>query len=137
VGYTTTEDSHFRRLAEVTDWSYRQQKNDRKIHQMLGRFMAGEYYPFKDATAGPHTAIPLLSMAARAMSRHLISKEPRALVNTQIEDLKTWAENQELSTNRRVVTSDAASVLVTRAGGAPRRRAASHTARAACGCVRV
>lgn len=108
----TTEDKHFRRLAEVVSWSYSQQKQDRKIHQTLIRFMAGEYYPFKGEKAGPHTAVNLLSMASRAMGRHLISKEPRALVNTTIDSFKSWAENQEISTNTRITTSNAAMTLV-------------------------
>jgi len=112
MAFTTSDDRHFVRLTEAVDWSFRQSKIDRKIHQMLVRFMAGEYYPFKDSTAGPHTAINLLSMASRAMTRHLISKEPRALVNTTSEQLKSWAENQEISTNRRITTSDAAMVIV-------------------------
>ena len=84
------------------DWSYRQQKADREIHHTLTRYLMGEHYPVRYGECGPQTAIPLLSLAGRAMSRHLISKAPREMVSAADPNLKTWAENTEISANRRI-----------------------------------
>jgi len=101
----TTDDPHFQRLTETVDWSYRQQKVDREIHKTILDYLMGEYYPTRSGESGPQTAIPLLSLAARAMSRHLISKAPRAIVSTADPQMKSWAENNEISTNKRIARS--------------------------------
>ena len=64
-----------------------------------------------DTNSGFPTSIPLLSMAARGMSRHLVSKAPRVLVNTQPKELKSWAENAEIATNKRIMRSNLAAEL--------------------------
>ena len=40
------------------------------------------------------------------MARHTISKAPRVLVNTQPKQLKSWAENAEIATNKRIMRSN-------------------------------
>jgi len=111
VAYTELNDKHFDRLTEAVDWNYRQQKVDRTLHQTLLDYMMGEHYPRRNGTQGPQTTIALMSMTARAMSRRLISKEPRMLVNVQNPQWKSWSENAEIAANKRIVASDAANVL--------------------------
>lgn len=106
-GYGT--DKHFDRLTEVVDFSYRQQRSDREIHQIVIEYLKGEYYPrgsMRDKV--PQTAINLLSMAFRALSRYTISKAPRVLVNTADPQLKSWAENGEIAVNKRIERSNLA-----------------------------
>lgn len=106
-----TDDKHFQRVSEVVDATYRDQKVDRMIHQTLIRYIQGEFYPTRLGESGPQTAIPLMSLAARAMSRHLISKAPRAMVSIADPELKSWAENGEISTNRRIARSGCVNAL--------------------------
>lgn len=100
------DDFHFQRLTEALDWNYLQQRADREIHQKLIRYLMGENYPTRTGESGPETSINLISMAYRAMSRHTISKSPRVLANTADPQLKAWAENGEISTNKRIQRSD-------------------------------
>src|SRR3990172_5860327 len=106
-----TDDRHFQRLTEAVDWHYRQQKQDRILHQTLIDYMTGEHYPRRNGALAPQTALPLMSMTARASARHQISKSPRLLVNTQNPQWKSWAENGEIAANKRIIASNAAGVL--------------------------
>ena len=104
MGYSNnnSDDKYFQRFAEVTEYSYVQQKIDRDLHQLMISFLLGDKYPTSEATQ-PRTSIALLSMAFRTMSRHLMSKAPRVLVNTADPKLKSWAENGEISVNKRIL----------------------------------
>lgn len=108
-----SDDPHFTRLTEVAEHSYNRQASDRAIHQFIIRHLMGEHHPALGVSeggrgAGFPTGIPLLSMAARTMSRHLISKAPRVLANTADKKYKTFAENAEIAVNKRIQRSNLA-----------------------------
>ena len=71
----------------------------------------GEYYPLSAGANGIETTINLLSIALRAMSRDLISKAPRILVNTTNPQNKSMMEDAEISTNQRIKKSNLDSIL--------------------------
>lgn len=105
-------DPHFRRLVEVCDDSFLKQKTDRAVHQFIIRHLLGEYHPSVWQGSGIETSIPLLSMAARAMSRHLISKAPLVLAEPKgDESTREFAKNREISTNKRIKQSNLAQEL--------------------------
>src|SRR3972149_4443207 len=106
-----TPDRHFQRLTEVVDYSYLQQRADRAVHHLLIRHMMGEYYPTRSDETGIETSINLMSMAARGMSRYLVSKSPRAMAHAADRRYKGWSEDSEIALNERLVNSDAARVL--------------------------
>lgn len=69
----------------------------------------GENHPAMwsgDGSTGVPTSIPLLSMAYRSIGRHLISRAPRILATIADKKLKTWVENQEIATNKRIMRSN-------------------------------
>lgn len=107
----STDDIHFQRLSETVDDNYRRQKADRDVHHLITRYLMGEYYPVKEGDRGPQTAINLLNMAARAMSRHQVSKAPRVIATTAVKSMQSWAENQEIATNKRIKRSNVAATL--------------------------
>lgn len=104
MGYAS-DDAHFQRLTEVCEACYTDQRVDRKIHQFIVRHLLGEYHPAVADEEAIETSIPLLSMAFRAMARHLISKSPAAMVNIPDPTLKAWAETGEQALNRRIKQS--------------------------------
>lgn len=107
----TTDDKHFRRLAEAVDDNYRLDLPARELHQTLIRFIMGDLYPTQQGSPGPLTAIALLNMYSRAILRHQISRDPRLLATTAVPWLKPWSENQELASNKAIQQSNAAEVL--------------------------
>lgn len=106
-----SEEKHFTRLTDMVQWSYQQDRPARQIHNDINEAMMGEYYPIGGGLNGIETPINLLSMAKRAMSRSLISKAPRVMANTDREELKSFAEDAEISANQRIIKSDAARIL--------------------------
>lgn len=106
-----SEDKHFAALTERVDYMFRRQRPDRVIHNLLIRNLLPEYYPASDDRGGFKTSVPLLSMAARAMCRALISKDPRMLVNADDPQLKSWMETAEIAGNARIRRSNAALAL--------------------------
>jgi hypothetical protein len=106
----SSNDEHFTRLTECVENSWRRQRNDRAVHQNIIHHLLGDVHP----SVGPDgfaTGIPLLSMAARSMARHLISKAPRVTASCQPKELKSWAENAEIATNKRIIRSNLAAEL--------------------------
>lgn len=97
---------HFDRLTGFVDDCYDSQEDDRKIHQRITALWAGENYPTKDGSKGIPTTIPLIGMAADAMTRHLISKAPRVLATPGPDTQQGWSENVEISTNKRIEISN-------------------------------
>ena len=106
-----SDDRHFTKLVELTEWSYREQRADRDIHRNIVWHLGGQYYPTVYGEEGMDTPINLLSMASRSMSRSLISKAPRCLISTDSPQLKSWSEDAEISTNKRIVKSNLDRVL--------------------------
>ena len=106
----SADDPHFVRLTECVEHSHNVQRAHRANHQRLIAHLLGDEHPSAGEQGIP-TSVPLLSMAARSMSRHLISKSPRVLANTQPKELKSWAENAEIATNKRITRSNLAAEL--------------------------
>ena len=104
------DDEHFRAVVELADDSWEKSEPDRKAHQRLIRHLVGEYHP-SVSTGAYETSINILSMANRAMLRHMVSREPRILATIADDTLKPFVETQEIRTNRRLKKSGIAEEL--------------------------
>jgi len=100
------DDAHFNRLVDVVDWNFDRNRPDREIHKLINEAMMGEYYPRENGVSGIETPINLMSLAKRAMSRSLISKSPRMMALTAEPELKSYAEDAEISGNQRIIESN-------------------------------
>lgn len=104
------EDRHFHELTEYVRWHYESQKEDRARHQELGSYFLNEYYPTGGnkgyaGTRPMETSFPLISMTARAWSRHTIAKSPRVSVTAHDPGLRSWSESAEAASNERIEES--------------------------------
>ena len=98
-------DRHFERLSECVRWSVERTEPYRRLNQMLVDASMGQYYP-RFISPAPDTPLNLIGMTHRAMSRSLFMRDPRALVNTQVEQWKSQIEDGQIALNETIEESN-------------------------------
>lgn len=112
-------DKHFEAVVELANWSWERRRPDREVHQFILQHLTGEYHPSvwsRDGKRGIETSLPLLSLAYRAMSRHIVSKSPRIMATIADPSLKPFVETQQIRTNKRMRQSGLDAELMDVAG---------------------